>query len=80
MGGGRLYPAGCELWEVTLTPALSRRGRGGKTPRPRTPLEGGLSAYDTGFVVLARRWCVGLITLDGGILSGAGDVAVGLGE
>ncbi len=42
-------------------------------------LECGLSAYDAELVVLARTLGVRLVTLDGGILSGAGDVAVGLG-
>ena len=44
-------------------------------------LECDLSVCDAGFVVLEGRWGVRLVTLDGGILilSGAGDVAVGLG-
>ncbi len=45
-----------------------------------TALECDLSAYDAEFVVLARTLGVPLVTLDGGILKGAGDVAVGLGE
>ena len=41
-----------------------------------TVLECGLSADDAAFVVLARTPGVPLVTLDGGILGGAGDVAV----
>ena len=44
-----------------------------------TALKCDLSAYDAEFVVLARTLGVPLVTLDGGILEGAGDVAVGLG-
>ena len=43
-----------------------------------TALQCGLSAYDAEFVVLARTLGVRLVTLDGGILEGAGDVAVEL--
>ena len=45
-----------------------------------TALECDLSAYDAEFVVLARTLDVPLVTLDGGIMGGAGDVAVRLGE
>ena len=45
-----------------------------------TALECDLSAYDAEFVVMARTLGVPLVTLTGRILSGAGDVAVGLGE
>ena len=41
-------------------------------------LEGGLSAHDAEFVVLARTLGVRLVTLDRAILDGAGDVAVPL--
>lgn len=44
-----------------------------------TALECDLSAYDAELVVLARTLGVALVTLDGEILSGAGDVAVWLG-
>ena len=39
-------------------------------------LECGLTAYDAEFVALARTLPVPLITLDGGVLEGAPDVAV----
>ena len=39
-------------------------------------MECDLTAYDAEFVVLARSLCVPLVTLDGGILDGAPDVAV----
>ena len=42
-------------------------------------LECDLSACDGEFVLLARTLGVPLVTLDGGILEGAGDVALGLG-
>ena len=41
-------------------------------------MQGGLSAYDAEFVVLARRLGVPLLTADQGILAGAPDVAVEL--
>ena len=80
---------------VTLTPALSRQGRGGRGAGSASAgttlrqaqeslaqgwLRGAVVSYDAEFVVLARTLGVPLVTLDGGILGGAGDVAVGLGE
>ena len=64
-------------------------GSGGWSATPALWIDGGqvidvalecdLSACDAEFVVLARTLDVPLVTLDGGILSEAGDVAVRLG-
>ena len=48
------------------------------SPVLEAAIQGELSAYDTEFVVLARRLGVPLVTADQGILAGAPDVAVGL--
>jgi predicted nucleic acid-binding protein len=44
----------------------------------RAALQGGLSAYDAEFVVLARHLGVSLVTADQAILDGAPDVAIPL--
>ena len=84
---GRLGLADAALLEVI---SADERRRGGgpagahcdgcERPGDRRCAGCGLSAYDAELVVLARTLGVPLVTLDGGILSGAGDVAVRLGQ